>query len=150
MELALEFTMSVTLGQQAAIGPGPYGHRGFGGAAGGEVRGRRLNGTILPGGGDWVLFGPDRYGRPDVRLQIETDDGAVILMTYRGLIEWNAAVKRASADQSETRFEDHYWRTAPFLETGDERYAWVNQSLFVARGRMPAGGGAIYEVFRVT
>jgi hypothetical protein len=71
-------------------------------------------------------------------------------MTYRGVIEWNTAVRRASADGSGTRFEDHYWRTAPFLETGDERYAWVNRSLFVARGRLREGGGAVYEVFRVT
>jgi hypothetical protein len=97
-----------------------------------------------------VLFGPDGYGRPDVRVPIATDDGACILMTYRGFIEWNAAVKRASADGTDTQFDDHYWRTAPYLETGGERYAWVNRSLFVARGRLRAGGGAIYEVFRVT
>jgi hypothetical protein len=150
MDLELEFTMFVTMGQQAAIGPGPYGRRGFGGAASGEVRGSRINGKLMPGGGDWVLFGPDGYGRPDVRVQIETDDGAFILMTYRGLIEWNAAVKRATASGSDTEFTDHYWRTTPFLETGDERYAWVNQSLFVARGRLLGGGGAAYEVYRVT
>jgi hypothetical protein len=33
-------------------------------------------------------------------------------------------------------------------ETGDERYAWLSRTVFVARGRVVAGG-LEYEVFRV-
>ena len=31
--------------------------------------------TEMPGG-DWYAAGPDRYGRPDVRLQFVTEEGA--------------------------------------------------------------------------
>ena len=150
MELVHEFTLTATLGLQVPIGRGPYGTRGFGGVDGGTVTGDRISGRVLPGGGDWVLFGPGGWGRPDVRLQIETTDGAFILMTYEGLIEWNDAVRTASAESGPTGYDDHYWRTAPRLETGDARYEWVNHTLFVAQGKMLGGGGAEYDVHRVT
>ena len=34
----------------------------------------------------------------------------------------------------ETTYDDQYFRTAPVLECGDPRYAWVNTTAFVARG----------------
>ena len=37
----------------------------------------------------------------------------------------------------------------PRLETGDERYGWVNHTAFVGRGRLIPGGAA-YEMYRVT
>ena len=37
---------------------------------------------------------------------------------------------------AETAWGDQYFRTAPRFETGDERYAWLNQTVFVARGRV--------------
>jgi hypothetical protein len=48
-----------------------------------------------------------------------------------------------------TDFGDHYFRTTPRLESGDPRYAWVNQTIFVGRGRL-GSGTVVYEVFRVT
>jgi Protein of unknown function (DUF3237) len=53
-----------------------------------------------------------------------------------------------SSDGGETAFDDQYWRIAPRFETGDERYAWLAQSTFVARGRIHPEGVA-YEVFVV-
>ena len=46
-------------------------------------------------------------------------------------------------------FDDQYFRTTPRFETGDPRYAWVNTSLFVARGRVHPSA-VEYEVYRVT
>ena len=108
-----------------------------------------MNGTIVGPGADWMLIGPDGFGRVDVRLQIETDDGAVIYVRYEGLIELNAASSAALMDpRAETTWDDQYFRTAPRFETGDERYAWLNRTAFVARGRVTTDG-LEYEVFRV-
>jgi hypothetical protein len=49
----------------------------------------------------------------------------------------------------ETDFGDQYFGTLPRLETGDDRYGWVNQTVMVGRGRLIPGGVA-YEVYRVT
>ena len=48
-----------------------------------------------------------------------------------------------------TDYADQYFRSAPRLETGDPRYAWVNRTLFVAEGRMPGVRGVEYRVYRV-
>ena len=50
----------------------------------------------------------------------------------------------------ETAFGDQYFRTSPRFETGDQRYAWLNQSLFVGEGRVFPGLGVEYRVYRVT
>lgn len=62
----------------------------------------------------------------------------------------NEAVQRAVGAGKGTQYEDQYFRTAPRLETGDPRYGWVNQTLFVAEGRFLEGPGVEYKVQRVT
>ena len=49
-----------------------------------------------------------------------------------------------------TDFEDHYFRTNPRLETGDPRYAWVNQTLFVGKGHALPNLLIEYDVYRVS
>jgi uncharacterized protein DUF3237 len=133
----------------AAIGRGPYGTRLFWEARGGTVSGPRLAGEVLTGGGDWALTGDDGWTRLDVRGQCRTDDGALLYFQYRGLVEPTDALLEAVATGGETAFEDQYFRAAIEVETGDPRYAWLTQSVLVARGRVRRGPGVAYEVFRV-
>jgi hypothetical protein len=150
VELELEFTFEADVVSDLMAGPGPYGTRAITTVTGGWAKGDRISGTLAGAGGDWVLIGSDGYGRLDVRAQILTDDGAVLFLTYLGLIEMNEKVQAAFAGGGTgTDFDDHYFRIATRLETGDPRYAWVNQSLFVGRGRL-GPGTVLYEVFRVT
>jgi hypothetical protein len=149
MELVHEFDLQAELTSTLAPGAGPMGTRLVAVVGGGSVKGDRLNGTVTGPGADWVLIGPDGYGRIDVRLQIETDDGAVLYVTYTGLLEMNEKIVTATLGDGSTEFEDQYFRTTPRLETGDERYAWVNTTIFVARGRITSTG-VEYQVSRVT
>ena len=48
----------------------------------------------------------------------------------------------------ETAFDDQYFVTTPRMECGDERYEWVNHTMFVARGRFTRSG-VCYEVYRI-
>lgn len=149
MELAYEFTFEARLDEAVAVGDGPFGTRRVRPVLGGEVRGERISGELVGGGGDWVLVGPDGWGRLDVRLQIRTADGADIYVQYLGVIEYNDAARAANAGQRSSEYGDHYFRTAPRLETGDERYGWVNRTLFVAEGRIHPGPVVEYRVHRV-
>ena len=149
MELQYEFEFHAMLKPPLEVGSGPFGTRLIFEAYEGEVTGERLSGRLLTGGGDWLLVGADGWARLDVRTQIETDDGAHIYVTYTGVLEMNEAVQKAMAAGSETDWGDQYFRTTPQLETGDPRYAWVNQSVFVAQGRAYPGLGVQYRVFRV-
>jgi hypothetical protein len=150
MELVHEMTYQAMLRAPMPIGDGPFGARLFFDVTGGEVEGPRVRGKFVGGGGDWLLAGADGFGRLDVRAQIETDDGAFLYLQYQGLIEMNDSVQAAMASAQPTAFEDHYFRTSPRFETGDPRYAWLNQSVFVAEGRVVAGFGVEYRVYRVT
>jgi len=117
---------------------------------GGRADGPRFSGRVLTGGADWLLVGPDGWGRLDVRAQFVTDDGAAIYASYVGLLEMNDKVQQAIASGSSTDFGDQYFRTNPRFETGDPRYAWLNQTFFVGEGRIIAGPGVEYRLYRVT
>jgi hypothetical protein len=150
MELAYEFKYHVELKEAAPVGAGPYGVRVFFEVTGGTVEGERLNGKLLPGAGDWLLAGADGWGRPDIRVMLQTDDGALIYACAHGLLEANEKVQQATADKTGTDYGDQYFRTMPVFETGEPRYAWLMQSLFVAEGRITPGPGVDYQVYRVT
>jgi hypothetical protein len=150
MELVYEFTYTARLAEKVAVGEGPFGTRNIREVLGGEVRGERISGTVGTGGGDWVLVGADGYGRLDVRLSIHTHDRASIYMQYFGVIEYTGAALAANAGTRSSDWTEHYFRTAPRLESGDSRYAWVNRTLFVAEGRLHPGPVVEYRVYRVT
>src|SRR5689334_2063952 len=97
---------------------------------------------------DWFAPGADGFGRPDVRLQFMTDDNAIILLQYTGLVETNARFARAAEAGTETRFEDHYMRVAMTFDTGAPRYDWLNQHLFLAEGRLAGKEQLEYLVYR--
>jgi Protein of unknown function (DUF3237) len=149
-DLVHEFTYRAQIKPPVDIGAGPFGHRLIFEVTEGEVVGERLNGTILPGGGEWFLAGADGFGRVDVRLQMTTDDGANIYFQYHGILEINEASMAAIGTGAGTDFEDHYFRINPRLETGDPRYAWVNQTVFVGKGHVLPGLLVEYDVYRVT
>jgi hypothetical protein len=150
MELVHEFDFTAELAEAVPVGDGPFGRRRIREVRAGEVKGERIRGTVGTGGADWVLVGPDGWGRLDVRLTIETNDGAAIYVQYFGVIEYNDAAHAANAGERSSDYGDHYFRTAPRLETGDERYEWVNRTLFVADGRLHPGPVVEYRVHRVT
>jgi Protein of unknown function (DUF3237) len=149
LELSHEFTFSVMVKPPADFGAGPLGQRIYLEVIGGKAAGARFNATAFGGGGDWILVGPDSFGRIDVRLQFRTDDGANVYIQYVGLLELNAVALGAISTGGGTAYEDQYFRTTLRAETGDPRYAWMNTSVFVARGHLIEGSGVEYEVYRV-
>jgi hypothetical protein len=147
MDLVHEFSFTAMLKPPLPIGAGPLGTRVYYDVIGGEISGDRLRGTLL-GGGEWALVGADGFIRIDVRLQAETHDGAFLYIQYRGLLGLNDAVQGALESGAGTDFGDQYFFTNPRIETGDERYAWVNTTFFVGEGHVLPGLGVEYRVFR--
>lgn len=144
MDLVHEFDYYATLKP-----PVVFGTRMFLEIGEGKATGKRLNGTLLSGGGDWVVLGSDGWVHVDVRGQLATDDGAFVYAHYTGLLELNETVLGASTSGAATDWGDQYFRTTPRFDTGDERYQWLTTSLFAAEGRLRAGGGVEYRVFRI-
>lgn len=150
MNLEYECTYHATLKEPVNVGSGPYGTRMVFEVTGGRFEGPRLNGQLLTGGGDWLLVGPDGWGRLDVRAQVLTDDGAALYVSYFGVLEMTDQVQQAAAASGGTEYGDQYFRTAPRFETGDARYAWLNHTLFVGEGRLRPGRIVEYKLYRVT
>jgi hypothetical protein len=140
--------LEVSRGESWSVGAVPVGRRVVAAIGSGSVKGDRINGAIVGPGGDWAVLGGDRYFQIDVRAQIKTNDGAVLLLTYTGSLELNERVTAALAG-GETRLEDHYYRIHVRMESGDERYSWVNRTLFIGEGRLTPTG-VVYDVYRVT
>ncbi len=131
-----------------SLGATPFGERKIAEVTGGVFEGERLNGTVRGGGGDWILVRNDGVTQLDVRITLETDDGASIYMTYRGLRHGPADVMDKLNRGEPVEPDAYYFRIAPAFETGDARYAWLNKLVAVGRGhRLPTG--PVYEVFSV-
>ena len=148
MNLVQECSFKAMLKPPVPIGAGPIGTRMYYDVSSGEVTGERLRGKVL-GGGEWALIGPDGFLRIDVRVQVETHDGAYLYIQYVGLLGLNDAVQRALATGGGTDYGDQYFFTNPRIETGDPRYAWVNTTFFVGEGRVLPGLGVEYRVWRL-
>jgi hypothetical protein len=148
VEVIREFTFHAALGDTFQIGRGPLGSRSVGTVGAGWVKGDRLNGRLVGPGADWALAGADGYVQIDVRAQIRTDDGADIYLAYTGSLELTEAALTALLSDGETAYGDSYWFTHVRLESGAERYQWVNRTMFVGDGRATTDG-VEYEVYRL-
>ena len=111
------------------IGAGPHGTRVTYPITGGSFEGDRLRGRVLPGGDDWTVKRPDGVVELDLRITLETDDHALIHMTFEGIRDDAAPGAR-------------YFRTLPRFATADPRYSFLNRLLAVGAGEIRADGPA--------
>jgi hypothetical protein len=106
------------------VGSTPRGDLSIFPVIGGSFEGDRLRGTVLAGGGDWVTANADGTSALDLRITLQTDDGALIYMTFTGV--------RDDANR--------YLRTLPRFETAAPRYAFLNRLLAVGIGEIQPDG----------
>jgi hypothetical protein len=131
-ELEHLFTITATTAMSGIVANGPAGTRVIVDASSGSFEGPKLKGTVHGPGGDWVTVRADGSMLLDVRLLLKTDDGADILMEYKGV----------GLDGGK------HITTAPMFQTGAEQYAWLNSVQAVARGATD-GGAVTYDVYAV-
>ncbi len=119
---------------------------------GGWVKGPKISGKILPPGGDWIRVTPSGALRLDVRLTIETDDGALIYMTYGGVVvpskEANEALARGEVIDDKGM---PYFITTPQFQTSAPKYDWLNKLQGIGKmakyKRTPADAFVEYDIF---
>jgi uncharacterized protein DUF3237 len=114
------------------IGAGPRGMRVTYPITGGSFDGDRLRGKVLPGGDDWTVKRQDGVMELDLRITLETDDGALIYMTFEGIRDDGAAGAP-------------YFRTVPRFETAEPKYAFLNRLLAVGTGEI-RGDGPVHVI----
>ena len=143
------FTLTADVPKIVDLGATPNGARRIANVTGGTFKGERLRGTIQPApGGDWLLLRPDGATILDVRVTLETDDGELVYMSYRGIRHGPADVMARLARGEVVDPKSYYFRTTPVFETAAKKYDWLNRIVSVASGRREASG-PIYEVYEV-
>lgn len=121
---------------------------------GGTFEGPQLRGRVVPhAGADWVRIRPDGTGFLDVRFCLETEDKALIYVYWQGRF-WSTPEHAEYALDLEKEDDPagawrYYFRAAPQFETGDPRYAWLNNIIAVTKSRT-GDGGPIHRIFAVT
>ncbi len=115
---------------------------------GGVFEGERLSGVVLDGGSDWQTVRADGATTLDVRLVLQTQDGELIGMTYRGIRHGPADVIRQIESGQATDPAQYYFRITPTFETASEKLGWLNRILAIGIGHRRADG-PIYSVFEL-
>ena len=137
MELVPLCTLEATIGGMHMIGTGPAGARTIAEVSGGSMSGERVNGTVKGNAAaDWMLTSKDGIATLDVRVVVETDDGALIYITYEGRADWSEGPGTKPIYM------------APKFETSDERYTWLNSVQAVGKGQL-GPGTVTYEIAEV-
>jgi hypothetical protein len=120
-------TLRLTTAPVQDIGAAPQGTRVTFPITGGSFEGERLRGKVLPGGDDWTVRRSDGVVELDLRVTLQTDDGAYIHMTFEGIRDDEAT-------------PDRYFRTVPRFETAEPKYAFLNRLLAIGVGQIRADG----------
>lgn len=128
--LESEFAFELLLDVDAQI---DAGHVRIAPVTGGTFSGPAIRGTVHPGGADWITQ-VSGHSSLDVRITLETDDGALVYMTYTGI------VARGDAGL--------YWRVRPVFSTTSEKYDWLNHAVFVGKNKSVPDKVA-YDIFRI-
>ena len=136
--------LQVLVSPPQKIGAVPNGTRIIAPITSGTFDGPRLRGKVL-GGGDWTLSRSDAVLELDLRITLETDDGALIGMTSFGLRHGPPEVLAALARGESVDPSRYYFRTAPRFETSAPKYAVLNRLIAIASGDRHATG-PIYTI----
>ncbi|MFE7723381.1 DUF3237 domain-containing protein [Nocardia rhizosphaerihabitans] len=149
LEPTLEFAFEarVEIAEPLLLGDVADGERFFTPIIGGTVAGPKLNGTVLPYGGDWSAV---RSGtcELDARYLLRAADGATIDIHNKGFYRAEPEVeKRLRAGESVDESE-YYYRTFPVFRTEAPEHAWLQSAVFVGLARGEVVDGAHFVCIR--
>ena len=108
----------VEIGERVSLGESPLGTRFMIPILGGRIEGPRLQGLVLPGGADRQLWRPDGARLLDAFYEIQADDGSIITVRNRVLIDDPEGPRRYAMSQI-------------VLVAPRGPHEWVNRRVFV-------------------
>ncbi|WP_206241198.1 DUF3237 domain-containing protein [Novosphingobium terrae] len=137
LDLAMEII--VDIGETEDMGEGPLGHRRIVPILGGSFSGPRLRGKVRPGGADRQLIRSDGMHQLSALYELETDDGAVITVLNKVMVETLPDGAR-------------YAVSAPELTAPKGPHDWLNHAVFVGTltSLKPARQAVKIRFFRVS
>jgi len=140
------FTYRLQLAPPQVIGPVPGDVRIDFPVIGGEITGPRLQGSVKPGGADFGTLRTDGVFLVDVRGALESHDGALIEITYTGVMDLgpDGYEKFLKGEAPATAAV----RAAPRFRTAHPAYAWMNRLQCISIGTAtPATPEVVFDVY---
>jgi hypothetical protein len=141
------FVMSLEVPPLFVVGATPDAFRRIGVIQGGSFEGERLSGVVL-NGNDWQSVRNNSCNKLDVRLLLQTNDGALIVMTYQAMRTGPATIMEKLDKGEPVEPTSYYFRMNPTFETQAGKYDWINRIIAVGTGHRLAEG-PLYSIFEV-
>jgi hypothetical protein len=118
------------------LGATPAGTRIIQEITSAELTGDRVTASLKGNAAaDWLAIDAQGVATFDIRMTLETDDGATLYLAYAGRADWSEGLGRGPI-----------YVGAEF-EAGDERYSWLNAVHLFGKGGV-ADGGVRYDFFQ--
>ncbi|EZF32317.1 hypothetical protein H101_04099, partial [Trichophyton interdigitale H6] len=151
--LELDFRMSIKLNPSVSLGHSIWGQRDWVTFVGGQWAGRWGKGVVLPGGQDSQVVVKELATsmKSSYLLQTSDEPPAFIMVKANG---WMTGAKEVLEKVADPTVADsinpntYKYRVNISMETGDERYAFVNTIMWVGSG-CRRGSEVILDAFRV-
>ncbi|MGH8989628.1 MAG: DUF3237 domain-containing protein [Acidimicrobiales bacterium] len=136
----------VDLAPPVEVGDALLGHRRVVPIVGGRFHGPRLNGVVEPGGADWQRVTAGGTAIIDTRYLLRTEDGVPIIIYTEGFRRGPPEVLARLQRGDEVSPDEYYFRVLITFDTGDERYSWLRDSIFVGLA-LRAANAVVYDAF---
>ncbi|KAJ5895882.1 uncharacterized protein N7473_005281 [Penicillium subrubescens] len=151
--LELDFRMSIKMNPKVTVGQSIWGGREWVSFLGGQWAGRWGKGIVLPGGQDTQIVTKDFTTnlRASYMLQTADEPPAYVIVRAEG---WLTGAKDVLEKVNDPAMADginpssYKYRINLSMETGDERYTFLNTLMWVGSG-CRRGQEVIFDAFRV-
>ncbi|EPS28510.1 hypothetical protein POX_f07596 [Penicillium oxalicum] len=151
--LELDFRMSIKMNPKVTVGQSIWGGREWVSFLGGQWAGRWGKGIVLPGGQDTQIVTKDYTTnlRASYMLQTADEPPAYVIVRAQG---WLTGAKDVLEKVNDTTMADginpssYKYRINLSMETGDERYTFLNTLMWVGSG-CRRGQEVIFDAFRI-
>ncbi len=133
--LSLAFRAFITLGPVVELGTTDSLRNRFIPITGGRVEGPRLQGEVLPGGGDWQSLREDGLTTLEAKYTLKAADGALISIVNPGVRRGPPEVMRRLAAGERVDPALYYFRTSPRFTVPAGPHRWLMENTFVGVGK---------------
>ncbi|OJJ37919.1 hypothetical protein ASPWEDRAFT_171371 [Aspergillus wentii DTO 134E9] len=140
------FSLRCAVAAPIEIGNGPYGRRRCVPIESGTVRGEYINGEVVPGGADFMLVEDDQTTHVNTNYVIKSDDGAYLYIRTEGTRSGPPEVLKALMEGDGVDPNSYWFHLHIKIETGHEKYRWMNNRVIVGRATR-AKGEVAYDAY---
>jgi hypothetical protein len=137
----------------------PLGGRVYVPPASGDIRGPRLQGTVMPySGADWARGRSDGVAELNAHYMLQASDGTPIYINNRGFLYGRGEDGRPlllSEEQKKAEGfkikRDTYFRITPVFDAPVGPHDWLTRTIIVGRGRRVADPDhTVFDYYAVT